>query len=78
MQKLHFYLDISPEKYQSYYQGSAKFIHVQTEDGRSLKFPAAEMQKFVSHCGIQGRFEIVFNDDHKLVSLSRIKADRTS
>lgn len=72
MQKMIFQLDISPQKYHSYYQGAAKFIYVQTEDGRTLKFPASEMQKFVSHAGIQGRFEIIFNDRHKLVSLNRI------
>lgn len=71
MQTLYFHINISPEQYQAYYQGAAKRIHVQTEDGRSLKFPASEMQKFVSHSGIQGRFEIVFNDQHKLVSLNR-------
>jgi len=73
MQKMRFNLDISSEKYLSYYQGAAKFVRVHTEDGRSLKFPASELQKFVTHSGVQGRFEIVFNDQHKLVSLSRIQ-----
>ncbi len=72
MQKMRFSVSISTEQYQSYYRGSAKFVRVQTEDGRSLKFPAAQLQKFVKHDGIQGRFEIVFDDKHKLVSLNRI------
>ena len=72
MQKIRFSISITPEQYQLYYQGSAKFVRVQTEDGRSLKFPAAELQKFVTHNGIDGRFEIVFNDQHKLVSLNRL------
>jgi len=73
MQKMRFSLAISSQQYQSYYQGSARFVFVESEDGRSLKFPAAELQKFVTHNGIHGRFEIVFNDKHKLLSLSRLK-----
>lgn len=72
MQKMRFSISISAEKYQMYYQGSAKFVRVRSEDGRSLKFPASELQKFVSHSGIEGRFEIVFDDQHKLVSLKKI------
>jgi len=69
---MRFSLDISAEKYLAYYQGSAKFVKVMTEQGLSLRFPASELQKFVSHDGIKGRFEIVFNAQHKLVSMNRI------
>ncbi|VAW62815.1 hypothetical protein MNBD_GAMMA11-1703 [hydrothermal vent metagenome] len=72
MQKMRFSLSISAEQYQSYYQGSAKFVRVRTEDGRTLKFPASELQKYVSHEGIQGRFEIIFDDNHKLLRLNRL------
>ena len=69
---MHFTLNISAEKLQSYYSGSAKFVHVLAEDGRSLQFPVSQLQKFISHSGVQGRFEIVFDDEYKLVSLKRI------
>ena len=72
MKKMRFSIDISAEKYLAYYQGSAKFVRVVTEEGLSLKFPASELQKFITHEGIQGRFEIVFNRQHKLVSMNRI------
>ncbi|HED33124.1 MAG TPA: DUF2835 family protein [Gammaproteobacteria bacterium] len=72
MQKMRFFLSISAEQYQAYYQGAAKSVRVQTEDGRTLKFPASELQKYVSHEGVQGRFEIIFNDQHKLVKLVRL------
>ncbi|MCW8936266.1 MAG: DUF2835 domain-containing protein [Gammaproteobacteria bacterium] len=72
MQKMRFSISISSEQYQAYYQGAAKFVRVQAEDGRSLKFPAEKLQRFIMHDGINGRFEIVFDDDHKLVSLERI------
>jgi len=69
---MRFSLSISAEQYQLYYQGSAKFVRVRTEDGRTLKFPASELQKYVSHEGIQGRFEIIFDDNHKLLRLNRL------
>ncbi len=69
MQKMRFYLDISPQQYLSYYKGAAKFVNVQTDYGRTLKFPASELQKFVTHSGIQG---IEFNAQYKLVNLSRV------
>ena len=72
MQKMRFSINISPEKYQAYYSGSAKFVKVQTEDGLSLKFPAVNLKQFVMHDGIKGRFEIIFDDQHKLVSLRRL------
>lgn len=72
MQRMRFSLNISAEKYQSYYMGAARFVRVQTDDGRSLKFPAAELRRFVTHEGVQGRFEITFDDLHKLVGLERI------
>jgi len=45
---------------------------VVSEDGRSLKFPAALLQKFVTHGGVRGRFEISFNEQNKLVGMRRI------
>ena len=58
MQKMRFYLDISAQQYLSYYNGSAKIINVQTDYGRTLKFPASELQKYVTRSGIQGRFVV--------------------
>ena len=71
-QTMRFRLDISAEKYQSYYQGQAKFVLVTAEDGRSLKFPASELQRFVTHSGVQGRFEICFDENFKLQQIRRI------
>ena len=71
-QTMRFMLNISAEKYHKYYQGSARFVLVTAEDGRSLKFPARELQRFVTHAGIRGRFEITFDDQFKLVQLIRL------
>ena len=65
-------MSLSAEKYLQYYQGSAKNVIVTTEDGRTLKFPANRLQSFVTQGGVSGRFEIIFDDNHKIISLIRL------
>ena len=72
MKSMRFSLNISAEQYQRYYQGSARSVIVSTEDGRTLKFPANALQQFVTHDGISGHFEIIFDDNHKLNRVQRV------
>jgi hypothetical protein len=72
MDKMTFSMHLSAEKYLLYYQGTAKDVIVKSEDGRTLKFPANRLQKFVTRDGIAGRFEIIFDNNHKIVSLKRL------
>lgn len=72
MQRMRFTLRISPEEYQSYYQGVAKAVIVTSDDGRTLKFPVNALQKFVTHNGIEGFFEIMFDDNNKMIGINRI------
>ena len=72
MQNMTFSLRLSAEKYQSYYEGSINAVIVTADDGRTLRFPANALQKFVTHNGIEGRFEIVFDNNNKMVGLNRI------
>ena len=67
-----FSMNLSAEKYQRYYQGSAKAVIVQADDGRTLQFPINAVQQFVTRDGIQGRFEIIFDDDNKMQQLNRL------
>ena len=72
MQKMIFSIHITAEKYLQYYQGTAKNVRVRTEDGRSLKFPANNLQQYVTRDGISGRFEMIFDNDHKIISLKKL------
>jgi hypothetical protein len=71
MQRFSFGLDISAEKYLRYYQGNAKSVVVVTDDGLTLKFPANNLQKYVTRDGIHGRFEIDVDEDHKIVAFRK-------
>src|SRR3569833_3268126 len=44
----------------------------ETLDGRTLQFPAQVLQRFVTHAGIHGLFEIEFDEQYKFVDIRRV------
>lgn len=70
--RLRFRLAIPAEEYLAYYRREAGEVVALSEDGRNVQFPASALQRFVSHAGVYGRFEIVFDDRHKLLALNRL------
>jgi len=72
MPRLLFNLDISAAEYQAFYSGIYKVILARAENGQRLQFPANELRRFVSHTGIQGRFEISFSADNRLLGLKKV------
>lgn len=70
--RFRFSLDISSEAYLNYYQGRARTVIVQAEDGRRVQFPADALRPYVTRAGIQGRFELVTDAGHKLIELRRL------
>ncbi|MCF6234786.1 MAG: DUF2835 domain-containing protein [Gammaproteobacteria bacterium] len=72
-QKTRFSLAISPEQYLAYYQRTVNNVSVMASDGRRIQFPANLLQKFVTHDGIQGIFEIEFDDQHKLLEIRKLQ-----
>lgn len=66
-----FRLHLSAEQYKAYYQGQVKFIQVQSNDGRSIRFPASAIQKFLTVDGIHGDFVIQFDANNKLRGVRR-------
>ena len=71
-QQIRFRLAISADDYLAYYQGAARAVVVQAEDGRTLRFPADSLRPFVTRLGIHGLFEIRFDARNKLQGLRRI------
>ena len=72
MTRYAFQLRISPEAYLDYYRGRARAVVVTTDDGTSLQFPASFLLKFVTGAGIDGRFEILCDANHKCVEMKRL------
>lgn len=67
-----FALSISPEEMQRYYRGEASSVIVLSDKGLRLQFPARFLRSFVGPSGVNGRFEIEYDDQGKLVNLRQI------
>ncbi len=72
MQRIRFRIDLPPEQLVRYYQGEARSVLVQAEDGRRVQFPAARLRPFVTARGVQGRFQLLLDDDSRLLEITRI------
>jgi hypothetical protein len=71
--KIRFYLDIPKQEYLRNYSGSAHSVLVQAEDGRTVRFPAVNLRKFVTAEGVRGRFEMSLDGNNSLVALRRLE-----
>jgi len=70
--KIRFFLDISQEEYLRNYRGSAHSVQVQSEDGRSVRFPAVNLRQFVNADGVQGKFEMELDENNSLIDIRRL------
>jgi len=71
-QYIRFRLNISADQYLKVYQGVAKNISVQADDGRRIAFPAQNIKQFLSRDGIYGYFEMELTAENKFVGIKQI------
>ena len=71
-QRLHVVLKISSYRLMEYYEGGVDSVVAKTTDGRTIKFPANILRSVVQSSGVYGTFELVFDENHKFVSISRV------
>lgn len=55
-----------------YYEGEVDTVAAKTIDGRIIHFPANILRSVVHNDGVYGTFELVFDENHKFVSISRV------
>jgi len=72
MNKVTFNLTVSPYDYYSYYQGEISHIMVRSEEGFMIQFPAHHLRQFITHEGIHGKFEMIFNQNHECLGFNRL------
>ena len=72
VESVRFRLSFTSEQIQYYYSGVARQVVVRADDGRRIQFPASWLQRFVTHKGVHGLFEMRFGADRKLIDLRRI------
>jgi hypothetical protein len=71
-QTLRFSLSIPAEKYLSYYKGTTRWIQVKSFGGKRVRFPASALRPFVDDQGVEGTFEMMIDENNKLVELRRL------
>ena len=71
-QRIHVVLRISPHQLLYYYEGDVDTVVARATDGRVIRFPANILRSVVQSDGVQGTFELVFDENHKFVSIARI------
>lgn len=65
-------LSISAEEFQRLYEGNVKTVFAYSIDGRRIRFPANILRPFVLHSGVQGTFQIDFDEDNRFSSIARL------
>ena len=65
-------IHLSAEQIQSYYAGAVRNVAANTSDGRVIHFPANILRTFVDRNGVNGVFEIEFDQDNKFVAIHRV------
>ena len=73
MQRVTVRLDISPERFQAYYQGVVEHVVATASDGRTVRFPARVLRPFLSYQGVQGTFEITCDSNMKFQSIRQTR-----
>lgn len=68
---------IPAEDYLRFYSGSVNQVVTTSRDGRRVRFPAEILRRFVTHNGIDGSFEILFDSQGKFVSVERLGLDHS-
>ena len=72
-EKVFFSLAISSDEYKRYYRGNGHYVVVRSLDGRTLRFPAGWLSRFLSHEGVFGDFVIHYDDRQKLISMEKVE-----
>lgn len=71
MRRLEFNLNIGPEELERLYLG-VQACQAITDQGLRVQFPAQSLRPFVTHDGINGRFELSFEASGKFQALRQI------
>lgn len=69
---IRFSLRIPAPRFIRYYEGSVQWVQVRAFDGTRVRFPASALRRFVTEEGVYGTFEMVIDENRKLLSLKKI------
>ena len=67
-----FRLNFSSAQVMALYQGQIRRVSVISEQGLRIEFEASHLRPFISHSGVQGRFRLRTDENHRFIDLARI------
>ncbi|MDR4508014.1 MAG: DUF2835 domain-containing protein [Candidatus Brocadiaceae bacterium] len=70
--RIQFSLNIPSDEFEAYYTGDIRSILTRTTTGKTVRFPASILRKFLTHKGIYGSFEMALDKNNKFMSIERI------
>jgi hypothetical protein len=65
-------VSISAEDFQRLYQGSVKDVLAYSTEGLRIRFPASILRPYVLHSGVQGLFQIEFDEANRFKTIERV------
>ena len=71
MRSFDFSMALSAQQFRSVYEGRARYILVESEQGLKLQLPAANFRGYVTADGIHGRFSVVIDADNRILALRK-------
>lgn len=71
-----FFLNISAKKFERVYRGTAKLVAVEMDNGVTIEFPATELLPYVTTSGIYGWFQMIFDENNKMLSFAETQDPR--
>lgn len=72
MRSVIFDITIPKDEWLKIYRGEAKDVVAKSREGLTVQFPANILQKFVTHHGISGSFQVTFDDAGKFQGIVKL------
>lgn len=72
MKTARFYLKLTPDELLEYYKGHKLYVRVMTYGGYSIQFRVEHLRRWVQRDGIDGDFEIIFDDFNNFQQLNQV------
>lgn len=72
MKMYYFSLSVSYTRCQEIYLEGGNTVVLHAETGERVQIPSVNLRPFIGTHGIQGRFRLIIDNDHKLKSFERV------
>ncbi len=72
MDSIQVTVNIPRWQYLLWYKGIAQDVSAVTDDGRSVRFPAAILSPFITHNGVNGTFIIEYTSKGKFSTIKKV------